>query len=89
MELPTKNYSLEADMITGWRPKLKVLGPIPLNFDSKLLDEVIDELTSFGRKYRERVIYLGTISITQAIVSPAVSRCTRIWSTSINSSTRP
>lgn len=59
MELPTKNYSLEADMVTGWRPKLKVLGPIPFNFDSRILDELIDELTSFGRKYRERVIYLG------------------------------
>jgi hypothetical protein len=37
-----------------------MLGPIPLNFDFKIVDEIIDELTSFGRKYKERVIYLGT-----------------------------
>ena len=59
VELLTKNYSLEADMITGWRPKQRVVGPIPLNFDSTITDEIIDELTSFGVKYRERVIYLG------------------------------
>ncbi len=37
-----------------------MLGPIPLNFDFKIVDEIVDELTSFGRKYKERVIYLGT-----------------------------
>jgi hypothetical protein len=36
-----------------------MLGPIPLNFDFKIVDEIVDELTSFGRKYKERVIYLG------------------------------
>ena len=59
VELLSKNYSLEADMITGWRPKFKIVGPIPFNFDSPVLDQVIDELTSFGHKYKERVIYLG------------------------------
>jgi hypothetical protein len=29
-----------------------MLGPIPLNFDFKIVDEIIDELTSFGRKYK-------------------------------------
>ena len=47
-------------MSTGWRPKVRMLGPIPLNFDFKIVDEIVDELTSFGRKYKERVIYLGT-----------------------------
>ena len=46
-------------MITGWKPKFRVVGPIPFNFDSPILDEIIDELTSFGQKYKERVIYLG------------------------------
>lgn len=33
VDLPTKNYSLDADMINGWRPKeMKLMGPIPLNF---------------------------------------------------------
>ena len=35
------------------------MGPIPFNFDAKINDEVIDELTSFGSKYKERVIFLG------------------------------
>lgn len=46
-------------MINGWRPKTKLVGPIPFNFDSQVVDELIDELTSFGSKYKERVIYLG------------------------------
>lgn len=59
MEIANKQYSLDADIITGWRPKNKILGPIPFNFDAALLDEIIEELTSFGSKYRERVVYLG------------------------------
>ena len=46
-------------MITGWRPKFRVVGPIPFNFDSVIIDEIIDELTSFGGQHKERVIYLG------------------------------
>ena len=61
VELLNKNYSLEADMITGWRPKFRIVGPIPFNFDNAVTDEVIDELTSFGKNHRERVIYLGNI----------------------------
>lgn len=46
-------------MATGWRPKFSMPGPIPLNFDSNVVDAVVEELTSFGSKYRERVVYLG------------------------------
>jgi hypothetical protein len=59
LELATKNYSLDADMATGWRPKQRIVGPIPFNFDSTLTDLIVDEITSFGCKYRERVVYLG------------------------------
>ena len=53
MDLPTKNYSLDADMINGWRPKqMNLMGPIPFNFDSNIVDAIIDELTSFGQKYK-------------------------------------
>jgi hypothetical protein len=52
VDIPVKQYSLEADIVTGWKPKNRVLGPIPLNFDSKLLDEIVDELTSFGSRHR-------------------------------------
>ena len=50
--MPLKNYSLEADMATGWRPKMKLVGPIPFNFDSRVVDELIDELTSFGSRHK-------------------------------------
>lgn len=52
VDLPVKNYSLEADMINGWRPKTKLVGPIPFNFDSQVVDELIDELTSFGGRHK-------------------------------------
>lgn len=50
LELPSKPYSLEADIITGWKPKMKVIGPVPLNFDNSIVDEIVDELTCFGKK---------------------------------------
>ena len=52
VELPLKNYSLEADMISGWMPKTKLVGPIPFNFDNQVVDELIDELTSFGSRHK-------------------------------------
>jgi hypothetical protein len=47
----------------GWRPKTKIMGPVPLNCDARLLDEIVDELTSFGSKYKTRVIYLGIFNV--------------------------
>lgn len=41
LEIPTKNYSLEADMVTGWQPKMRVVGPVPLNFDCAVVDELV------------------------------------------------
>lgn len=35
------NHSLEADLLTGWKPKLKIIGPMPLNFDNPLIDKSI------------------------------------------------
>jgi hypothetical protein len=52
VDLPSKQYSLEADFATGWRPKNRILGPVPLNCDARLLDEIVDELTSFGSRHR-------------------------------------
>ena len=52
VELPLKNYSLEADMISGWRPKTKLVGPIPFNFDNQVVYELIDELTSFVSRHK-------------------------------------
>jgi hypothetical protein len=50
LEMPSKHYSLEADLVTGWQPKMKVIGPVPLNFDASVCDLVIETLTSFGSK---------------------------------------
>lgn len=47
-------------MITGWQPKMKVVGPVPLNFDTTVQDELVETLTTFGNKHPERVVYLGT-----------------------------
>lgn len=37
-EAPEASYSLEADLATGWKPKLKIIGPMPLNFDNPSVD---------------------------------------------------
>jgi len=30
---------------------MKVIGPIPLNFDARVIDEVVETLTSFGKHH--------------------------------------
>jgi hypothetical protein len=51
LELPNKHYSLEADIATGWQPKMKVVGPVPLNFDATVQDELIETLTAYGTRH--------------------------------------
>ena len=87
-EISAKQYSLEADILTGWRPRTKILGPIPLNCDDHLLDEIVDELTSFGNRHRERVVYLGTACTSQGGASPAASDFIRKCPAAMPSSTR-
>lgn len=31
-------------MATGWKPKMKIIGPMPLNFDNSHLDKLIKPL---------------------------------------------
>ena len=54
------NYSLEADMVTGWKPKLKIIGPMPLNYDNPSIDQSIT-----AQLYQEsafyQVCFLGTV----------------------------
>lgn len=38
---------------------MKVAGPVPLNFDASICDEVVETLTSFSNRHQEKVIYLG------------------------------
>lgn len=76
LEIANKHYSLEADIATGWQPKMKVVGPVPLNFDASVCDELVEVLTSFGNRHNERVVYLGTVLSSQGPGMPAASNCT-------------
>lgn len=58
-----QNYSLEADMATGWKPKMKIIGPMPLNFDNPSIDNLIKPLV-FSETSIHEVVYLGTMHIT-------------------------
>lgn len=60
VEITTKNYSLEPDMMSGWRPNTRIVGPVPLNFDNPVVDTIVEELIGFCSKHKERIIYLGT-----------------------------
>jgi hypothetical protein len=51
-DLISKRYSLEPDMATGWRPKAKVVGPVPLNFEQLLVDQIAAETS-------RKLVFLG------------------------------
>ena len=40
------SHSLDADIATGWRPRLKIIGPMPLNFDNQHVDKILRPLVS-------------------------------------------
>lgn len=46
-------------MVTGWQPKMRVVGPVPLNFDCAVVDELVEILTTQRKK--EQVVYLGKV----------------------------
>lgn len=46
-------------MLSGWKPKMRIVGPVPLNFDNPIIDCIVEGLTSYGKRYPERVVYLG------------------------------
>ena len=56
--------------------------------DSALVDEIIDELTSFGSKYKERVIYLGRFCLIKGVDLRVVSKCISNCREDISSSTK-
>ena len=43
-EIAPISHSLEADMATGWKPKLKIIGPMPLNYDNPSVDKSVKAL---------------------------------------------
>ena len=55
----TAAHSLSADIATGWRPKLKIIGPMPLNFDNKHIDPFVQSILSTDASLFS-VVYLGT-----------------------------
>lgn len=64
IEVSKKPYSLEPDIATGWVPKMKVIGPVPLNFDCGITDAVVSGILQHARLPNYyRVLYLGTNSV--------------------------
>ena len=55
-----KSHSLEADLATGWRPRLKIIGPMPLNFDNQHIDRILRPIISSETSLDE-VVFLGNI----------------------------
>ena len=53
------SYSLEADLVTGWKPKLKVIGPMPLIYDNPKVDDSIKALLHQESAFYS-IIYLGS-----------------------------
>lgn len=58
-EMGPASHSLEADMSTGWKPKLKIIGPMPLNFDNPVVDRPLAALLRQESAFYQ-VAYLGT-----------------------------
>ncbi|KAL4504058.1 hypothetical protein ABPG72_022688 [Tetrahymena utriculariae] len=55
-----KDYSLEADMIFGWSPKIQFQGPVPMTFDNTMVDIIISHLNSpTQNKTPYKLVYLG------------------------------
>lgn len=52
------SHSLQADIVTGWKPKMKIIGPMPLNFDNPHLDKTIRSIMSSDTSIYS-VVYLG------------------------------
>ena len=52
-------------MATGWKPKLKIIGPMPLNYDNPSVDRSIMALICQESAFYE-VVYLGTYPSMQA-----------------------
>ena len=52
-------------MATGWKPKLKIIGPMPLNYDTPRVDRSIMALICQESAFYE-VVYLGTYPSMQA-----------------------
>jgi hypothetical protein len=53
-----ENHTLSADLATGWKPKLKIIGPMPLNFDNPFIDKTIKHLL-FSDASIFTIVYLG------------------------------
>ena len=52
-------------MATGWKPKLKIIGPMPLNYDNQAVDKSILALVHQESAFYQ-IVYLGRYVISQA-----------------------
>lgn len=62
-EIPKKSYSLEPDMLNGWRPPKRLLlythSPFGLSFENRILDPIVKMLLSPRYKTKYTVVFLG------------------------------
>jgi len=55
-----KNYSMEPDMIFGWKPKHVSQMPVPLKFFSPMVDDLVEKFTKLGQSGQfPELIYQG------------------------------
>jgi hypothetical protein len=58
MPVLDKTYSLEPDMVFGWKPTTNRPLPLPLRFSHSMTDTIVSTIAS-GRFPHWRLIYLG------------------------------
>lgn len=85
MQVP-QSHSLQADMVTGWKPKLKIIGPMPLNFDNKYIDKTVKSIVNSDTSIYSAV-YLGNHVFTKAPVPATPFKCIRFMRKSISTNT--
>lgn len=51
-----KQFSMEPDMVFGWRPRQTIVAPIPLNYINHPLDRILKHLLNSSP---EAIVYLG------------------------------
>lgn len=73
-----KNFTLDADIATGWKPKMSIIGPMPLNFDNLALDKLIKPLIYSDTSPHE-VVYLGKNGEIQGSDQETHLKCMLFW----------
>ena len=69
-------------MANGWKPKKQVknnfTNVFSINYHEKLADEIVKELYKNKNKYKDRLVYLGTNSLSKVPDEIILTLCTKI-----------